>query len=298
MKKKILITTIILTFSLGLALIYGSQLFEKVKNIDISKEDTELGIKEEVVETEISDISNILLFGIDKASDLGKSRSDSIMIASLDKKHSKIKLTSIMRDTYVDIPGYGMDKINHAFAFGGEELAIQTVNQNFDMNIRDFATVDFEGLEEIIDSLGGIEIDVKENEVKYVAGSIAGSQTLDGKQALDYSRIRKTGNGDFERTQRQRLVLEEILKKVLDTGIASYPKILNKTLPFVETSLSKNEMLKLGSFTMASDIKDIEQFRIPVDGKAYDQIIDGIYYLVPNTLEDNIGLLHEFIYEE
>lgn len=298
MKKKILITTIILTFSLGLALIYGSQLFEKVKNIDISKEDTELGIKEEVVETEISDISNILLFGIDKASDLGKSRSDSIMIASLDKKHSKIKLTSIMRDTYVDIPGYGMDKINHAFAFGGEELAIQTVNQNFDMNIRDFATVDFEGLEEIIDSLGGIEIDIKENEVKYVAGSIAGSQTLDGKQALDYSRIRKTGNGDFERTQRQRLVLEEILKKVLDTGIASYPKILNKTLPFVETSLSKNEMLKLGSFTMASDIKDIEQFRIPVDGKAYDQIIDGIYYLVPNTLEDNIGLLHEFIYEE
>ena len=298
MKKKILITTIILTFSLGLALIYGSQLFEKVKNIDISKEDTELGIKEEVVETEISDISNILLFGIDKASDLGKSRSDSIMIASLDKKHSKIKLTSIMRDTYVDIPGYGMDKINHAFAFGGEELAIQTVNQNFDMNIRDFATVDFEGLEEIIDSLDGIEIDVKENEVKYVAGSIAGSQTLDGQQALDYSRIRKTGNGDFERTQRQRLVLEEILKKVLDTGIASYPKILNKTLPFVETSLSKNEMLKLGSFTMASDIKDIEQFRIPVDGKAYDQIIDGIYYLVPNTLEDNIGLLHEFIYEE
>lgn len=296
MKKKTFIVLLILALALGGIFMYASDLLGKVNQVELPEEDTELGIKEEAME--IPDITNILLFGIDKPSDLGKSRSDSIMIASLDKKHSKIKLTSIMRDTYVDIPGHGMDKINHAFAFGGEELALQTVNQNFDMNIRDFVTVDFEGLEEIVDSLDGIEVDIKENEVSHVPGSIAGPQILNGKQALYYSRIRKTGNGDFERTQRQRLVLEEILRKALNTGIASYPKILNKILPFVETSLAKNEMLKLGSFTKASDIKDIEQFRIPVDGQAYDEIINGIYYLVPNTLEDNTEFLHEFIYEE
>ncbi len=296
MKKKIIITLLIILLALGAVFIYGSGLLGKVNNVEIPKKDDELGIKEEV--TEIPTITNILLFGIDEKSGSEKGRSDSIMIASIDKKHSKIKLTSIMRDTYVDIPGHGMDKINHAFAFGGPELAIQTVNQNFDMNIREFATVDFEGLAHIIDTIGGVEIELKENEVSHVPGSVVGTQILDGKQALAYSRIRKTGNGDFERTERQRIVLEKILKKGLNTGISKYPKVLTTVLPYVDTSLSTNEMLKLGSSIFTSNIDDIEQFRIPMDDYSNPQLIDGIYYLVPDTLDINIGFLHKFIYDQ
>lgn len=165
------------------------------------------------------------------------------------------------------------------------------------MNIRDFAAVDFEGLEYIIDALGGVEVTLKENEVSYVPGSSTGTQLLNGAQALAYSRIRKTGNGDFERTERQRVVLEYVINKGLSVGISQYPKLLNAILPYMDTSLSQNELIRLGKTIFTVGIKDIEQFRIPVDGYARDSMMDDIYYLVPDTLEDNIGLLHGFIYE-
>src|SRR5699024_2790536 len=111
-------------------------------------------------------VVNIALFGVDSRDTGGMSgRSDTVMIASLDKKHDKIKLTSLMRDTYLDIPNKGMDKLTHAYAHGGPELAIKTINQNFDMNIRDYATVDFFGLEAIIDALGGVDIDIEDYEI-------------------------------------------------------------------------------------------------------------------------------------
>lgn len=298
--KKIIIPLIIILISIGAGGIYLSQLMGRVNDVEIPETDEELGIKEEVIqqEKEKPEIINIALFGLDKRSPSEKGRSDSIMIASLDKKHKKIKLTSIMRDTYVDIPGKGMDKINHAYAFGGPELSLKTINQNFDMNIREFATVDFGGLEHIIDALGGVEVDIKENEVSHVPGSAAGTQTLDGKQALAYSRIRYTGNGDFERTERQRVVLEKVINKGLNSGVMQYPKLLSTILPYIDTSLSKTEILNLGSGTFSANIKDVEQFRIPVDQYSKGEKINGVYYLVPQTLEDNVGFLHEFIYEK
>lgn len=298
MNKKIIIPLFILILCIGIAIIYGSQLLGKVNNVEIPKVDKELDIKEEVVEKEKPEINNILLFGLDKRSPLEKGRSDTIMIVSLDKQHKKIKLTSIMRDTYVDIPGRGMDKINHAYAFGGPELAIKTVNQNFDMNIRDFATVDFVGLEHIIDTLGGVEVDIKQNEVSHIPGSHTGTQILDGKQALAYSRIRKTGNGDYERTERQRVILEKVINKGINSGVIKYPKLINTILQYVDTSLSKSEILKLGTSSINADIRNVEQFRIPVDKYAKGQMINNIYYLVPDTLEDNVEFLHKFIYEK
>ena len=302
--KKIIITLLILLVSIGAAGVYVSQLLDQVNDVEIPKEDKDLGIKEEVVEQEKEQekekgkIINIALFGIDSRSPEEKGRSDSIMIASLDNEHKKIKLTSIMRDTYVDIPGRGMDKINHAYAFGGPELSLQTINQNFNMNIREFAAVDFSGLEHIIDALGGVEIEIKPNEVSHVPGSSAGKQVLDGKQALAYSRIRYTGDGDFERTERQRAVLEKIINKGLNAGVMQYPKILNIILPYIETSISKNEILKLGTSTFTSGIKEVEKFRIPVDQYAKGEMIKGVYYLVPDTLADNVYFLNEFIYEK
>lgn len=303
----------IFIFSLiGFGVTYIFNILNKVDSVEIPVDDTELGIKDEAIEN--SDVINIALFGLDQEEGESVNRADTIMIASLDKVHKKIKLTSIMRDTYVDIPGYKKDKINHSHAFGGPELSIKTINQNFDMNIREFVTIDFFGFEKIIDTLGGLEIDVKENEVFYVnrgvrdanrldgtkGESISGSglQTLDGRQAVAYSRIRKVGDGDFERTERQRFVLEQIVHKGLNAGITKYPSILNSALPLVKTSLSKTEMLSLGTFVFKSDIQEIDKYRLPINGHFLEEKIGGVFYLVPDTLEDNVDALKSFIYDD
>ncbi|MDZ7548740.1 LCP family protein, partial [Clostridium perfringens] len=135
-------------------------------------------------------------------------RSDSIMILTLDSVHNKLKLTSIMRDSYVNIPGRGLDKINHAYAFGGPELAVRTLNENFDLNIKEFMAVDFTSLPTIIDKLGGVTINIIPEEISHIPGiTSAGNQVLNGKQALAYSRIRYASGGDYKRTERQRTVV-------------------------------------------------------------------------------------------
>lgn len=310
--RKILILFIIIAilgFSCGA---YGFSLLDKIQNTKISQSDEELGIDED--NTKSNKVINIALFGVDKRNTSERGRSDTIMIASIDKEFKKIKLTSIMRDTYVDIPGRGMDKINHAYAYGGPELAIKTINQNFDMNIRDFVTVDFFGLEKIIDVIGGVEIEVKSNEVKYINSGVnslnkltgtnspqvsgPGLQKLTGRQAVSYARIRKTGNGDFERTDRQRRVLEKVLNQGMNAGVGKFPKLLNAMLPHVETSLSKGKILSLSTSTLTSGIRKVDQYRIPVDGYGKGRNIKGVYYFVPETLEENIQLLDKFIYED
>lgn len=299
-KKKGLIIVLGLIFILVLGVgIYGYRLLDKVDNVDISKEDEDLGIDEEIVkdmEDKGHDVTNIALFGIDKAGLSGNARSDSMIIASIDRKNGVVKLTSLMRDTYIDIPGRGMDKMGHAYAFGGPELAIKTINQNFNMDIREFMTVDFTGFEKIVDSLGGVEIDISQVEANHMGLASSGRQLLDGKQALAYSRIRKVGHGDYERTERQRTVLEEAFKKMLNIHVLDYPKVLNTLLPLVETSLSKTQILNLGTDMVKHDIRDMEQFRLPADEYLSPQMINQRSVLVPMTLEDNVNLLKAFIY--
>ncbi len=145
-----------------------------------------------------------------------RGRSDSIIILSIDYVHNKLKLSSVMRDTYVYVEGHGNTKINHAYAYGGPVLAIKTLNSNFDLNIKDFVAVDFEGFKKIIDILGGVEIEIKDYELptmETVGIYEAGIYNLNGEQALAYSRIRKQGSGDYERTDRQRRVLEALFRK-------------------------------------------------------------------------------------
>ena len=123
-------------------------------------------------------------------------------------------------------------------------------------------------------------------------------QTLNGRQAVAYARIRKVGNGDYQRTERQRVVLEQILNKSMNAGITKYPKLLDTMLPYVETSLSKGNIVSLGLSAITSGIRDIDQYRIPADGHVYNDMINGASYVVPNTLEDNVELLHQFIYDD
>lgn len=280
---------------------------------EVPSNDKELGISETAPKTRETGVINILLFGLDSRVENSVSRSDTIMIATIDKKNQVIKLTSLMRDMYVPIPGRDKNRINTAYIFGGPSLAIKTVNTNFDLDIRHYVTVDFFGLEKIIDQVGGVTIDVKKQEIPYINSCIQelnslnkntkpapllknpGPQTLNGRQAVAYARVRKVGNGDFERTERQRRVLVELFKKVKTINPLKLPGLVSTMLPYVETNLSKTEILSLGISVLGFKNKDIIQYRLPVDGTYESKRIDGMAVLVPD-LEKNKVLLHDFIY--
>lgn len=288
----------ILLVTIGGIYSYGNHLFNKIEKIEIDKSD--VGIKDEVEEklSAYSDsVINIALFGID-AEDGGVGRSDSIIIATIDTTHKKFKLTSIMRDSYVTIEGHGDDKINHAYAFGGPQLAIKTLNENFDLNIDDFVAVNFTTLPKIIDMLGGVTIDITSEEVSHIPGiDTAGTYTLTGEQALAYSRIRYASGGDYVRTDRQRTVLSKVFEKVLSISFTQYPSLLSEILPMVQTNLDYSEILNLGNEVLKMGVTTLEQERFPRDGYCEGKMIDKIYYLTFDK-ENTVQQLHDYIFED
>ena len=288
----------ILLLTIGGIYAYGNHLFNKIEKIEIDKSD--VGIKDEVEEklSAYSDsVINIALFGID-AEDGSVGRSDSIIIATIDTTHKKLKLTSIMRDSYVAIEGHGDDKINHAYAFGGPQLAIKTLNENFDLNIDDFVAVNFTTLPKIIDMLGGVTIDITSEEVSHIPGiDAAGTYTLTGEQALSYSRIRYASGGDYVRTDRQRAVLSKVFEKVLSINVTQYPSLLSEILPMVQTNLDYSEILNLGNQVLKMGVTNLEQERFPRDGYCEGKMIDKIYYLTFDK-ENTVQQLHDYIFED
>ena len=205
------------------------------------------------------------------------------------------------------------NRINAAYAFGGPELAIRTVNHNYHMNIEKYVTVDFVSLERVINALGGVEIDVKDYEVKALNSGIRslnnlhkddkdspliegpGMHSLDGRQAVAYARIRKVGNGDFERTDRQRTVLKNLIGKAASLNPLEAHNLLSTLLPEVETNLSKAEIIKLGYVALKSAKNPVEELRLPYEGTYEHRRIRGMAVLVPN-LERNRQILHDFIF--
>lgn len=264
---------------------------------------------------EIAETINIALFGTDsRKSDYNSSaRSDSIIIATLDTKEKKIKLTSIMRDTLVNIPGKGYDKLTHAYAYGGPELAISTINSNFDLNITDYITVDFFSLAKIIDFFGGFEITLTNKEANamnkalneinkienlpYGTDYVESSEspiTLNGRQTVSYARIRKTVGGDFERTERQRRVLSYCIEQVQNLSLSDSIGLISNVLPFVNTSLTPSEILNLSSQVLKLGRFNVEQLRLPIDGSFTDEKYNSMWVLKPD-IERNIHALHNFI---
>ncbi|MPW26111.1 LytR family transcriptional regulator [Alkalibaculum sp. M08DMB] len=310
--KKVAITLVIIIILLtsGFFLVYNKFL-GGINTVELGDD---LSISSELNKNK--NITNIALFGIDtRGDDYDGSRADTIMIATVDKQHKKLKLTSIMRDTYVSIPGKKFDKINHAYAFGGPELTIKTINQNFDMNIMEYVTVNFTALEKIVDSVGGVQIDVKSAEINSLNHNLseldiiegksskqvtsAGLQTLTGRQAVAYSRIRNVGNNDYARTERQRTVLQNLVTGVLKGRSLTQVLSLIETLsPYIETSLSSGEMIGLATTVFTLGISEMEDTRLPLDDYSKGGTWGGVYYLKPNTLVDNVAYLHEFIFEE
>lgn len=283
---------------IGGVYIYGNYMFNKVEKIEVDKND--VGITEEVEEKlspYSNSIINIALFGVDSA-DVSTGRSDSIIIATIDTIHKKLKLTSVMRDSYVNISGIGNDKINHAYAFGGPQLAIKTLNENFNLNIEDFVAVNFESLPKIIDMLGGVTVDITSEEVSHIPGiPSAGTYNLNGAQALSYSRIRYATGGDYVRTERQRTILTKIFEKILTINPMKYPSLLNEVLPMVQTSLDYSKILELGTEVLKMGVTTLEQERFPLDGYCQGEMINGVYYLTFNKAL-TVEQLHNYIFED
>lgn len=268
-KKKILIRTglgflIIILFAISALITYGVSIVNNMDKVELDNKELGITDNEELKNYKNSSkIKNIALLGVDSEDGIG--RSDAIMIATIDPVHNKLKITSILRDSYVNIDGYGMDKINHAYAYGGPTLAIKTLNENFGLNIQDFATVNFESLPKIVEAFGGVELTITDEEAPHVTGlSSGGTYLLNGQQALDYSRIRVVGN-DYERTHRQRLILTAIFKKGLSMPVTSYPGILNTISPLLQTSLGTSDILSLATKVVGIGNGSLEEERFPRD---------------------------------
>lgn len=271
-----------------------------VAHLQIEDEEKELSISTETKEkSKEKNIENILILGVDNA----ENASDAIMVLSLDKGNNAIKLTSIMRDTYVELPGEA-DKINYAYNIGGVELSIAKVNEMFNLDINKYIKVDFNGLANIIDYLGGINISITEAEREIANKKItsdgktdlidnSGKVILNGEQALAYSRIRII-DSDFKRTERMRDVVFAMFSKLKNISVFNYPKVISDVSSNITTNLNTSEILNIGKFAMSVDSNNIKQFRVPIDGTTSD-FTDGVYHLNWDE-EPNIEALHNFIY--
>jgi len=257
---------------------------------------------------------NVLLLGTDASDPDQPGRTDTMIIASLHMETGDIKLTSIMRDTYVPIAGHGSNKITSANWFGGVDLALKTVNEAFDMNITHYAMVDFSSFAYIVDALGGVDLAVTEKEKQYVNQLMrdmrelypeidlpkndltehGDSVHLDGMQTLAFSRIRKL-DSDYQRTGRQRQVLNAILQKLRSVrDPATLYNLFDIGLSYTRTSLSATDIALLAMKVITGGM-DFEELRIPADGTYASEKINGQDVLNPN-LEKNTQILHEFIY--
>lgn len=315
--KVFLAIGLVLLIAIIVGVCYIVSILSKVNTVDFNTSD--IGIDSSLQSTlkeqkKDDTIINIALFGIDSRAG-EQARSDAIMILTIDNKHGKVKVSSIMRDSYVEIDGRGMDKINHAYFFGGPELAVKTLNQNFGLNITDFASVEYDGLSQIIDAFGGVTLSLTPEEVyqanlninevavyqNYTPQLISGSGELhlSGQQAVGYARIRAIG-GDSQRTDRQREVLEKLFEKAMNLSVTEYPGMISKLLPLVKTSLTSGEILSIGTNMVLGGKPKFEQARFPMN-EDFDNpsgsTIGGIWYLTFD-LEQNKERMQKYIFDD
>lgn len=236
-------------------------------------------------------VTSVLLIGTDGRSDVERGRSDTMMLLSVNSRTNTVTLTSFMRDCYVEIPdGYGWDKLNSAYSYGGAELLMDTIEHNFGVQIDDYISVNFVSFSNIIDAVGGIEIDVSDAEAQEIntilqaeVNSIMGDDTfadllkgggkllLNGKQALSYARIRYVGNADFERTERQRRVMELAIDKLKSFAPSAISKISDSVMPNVSTNMTSQELYMLSLRVPFMAGYETEQLQIPAESTYYGE---------------------------
>ncbi|MEG1285067.1 MAG: LCP family protein [Romboutsia sp.] len=264
-------------------------------------------------------ITNILLCGTDGRPGETNFRTDAMMILTVDNKHQSLKLTSLARDTYIYTPDYGNMKLTETYAYGGINLLTETIESNFEIDINNYAIVDFYSFMDIVETLGGITVDVKENEIselnKFIPetykwdttgnkGTIqyiksAGEQKLNGYQILSYSRIRKGASGGaLERDRRQREVIEGMMQGIKELSISKYPKLIDTMLPYVKTNMKPTEIMNIGGQVLGIGNFELKQLGFPInDGvNGWDAKINGKAVL--EFEPDSIRLLQDFIFED
>lgn len=240
------------------------------------------------------DIINILLVGQDTWEGNVRQRSDSMIIATLNKKTKTIKLTSLMRDMYVQIPGYSDNRINAAYKFGGMELLDKTIYKNFGLTIDGNIVVNFTGFTKIIDRIEGIDISLTKAEIEYLG--LEGKATpgkkyhMDGNTALRYCRIRRLAGGDFGRTERQRKVLTAVFNKSMSMGLTGVLGLIEELFPLLTTDLTAMQLIDYATTVFGMGIDSLQTYRIPVNG-AYSQAkIRGMAVIVPNLYKNRVAL--------
>jgi len=289
----VLVLLIILVIIVGGTFWFVSSKLGKIQQVDLDEDDLSVSAD---AEKNLSDYRNIAIFGIDSRSDNYNkgNRSDCIIIASINNKTKEVKLASVYRDTYVQIEGYGLDKITHAYSYGEAPLAIKTLNTNLDLNIKEFVTVNFEAVKEIIDDVGGISINITSEEVSHIPGiSKAGTYNLTGEQALAYARIRYASGGDYKRTERMRDVLTAVANKVKTFNISQLNTFVDKVLPRVYTNISASEIFSLMPNVPSFKITESIGWPYETRGKTMDR-----WYGIPITLESNVSKLHQEMFSE
>lgn len=258
---------------------------------------------------------NILLMGGDARNMDNYDRTDSMIILSVNRNQGLVKMTSIMRDTWVSIPGYGNQKINAANVYGGPELAVQVVNESFGTDIEDYVLVNMEDLVQVIDLIGGVTVDVSSSERKVINSCIdeylkvidysyagdhhvteTGMVHLNGLQAMSYCRDRTNGS-DFDRVMRQQEVLLALANEAQEMEVDDLMDVAGQIADVVNTNMEKDEMKELATAFMVMEVADVQQYRIPVDGTYQSGMFSGIWMIKPDFAE-NTELLHEFIYGE
>ena len=310
----------ILLILIGGVFIYAKLGKMNFTDLDFSKIGVNTGVSDNNVMKGYTTIGLIGLDGRDGELKSG-ARSDTMIIASINNDTKKVKLVSVYRDTYLrigeDSEGNGQyNKANAAYAEGGPEQFLSMLNTNLDLNVTDFVSVDFQAVAEAVELLGGIDVELKEEEVvrlnnycvetSKVTGmdytpleEKAGVHHLNGVQTVSYARIRYTSGNDFRRAARQREVIYKIVEKAKNSDIATLSKILDKVFPKVYTSFTKAEILQMGMSMMSYDIED--QTGFPFDhlyGERVKDAMGGLDVVLPVTLESNVIKLHEFLYPE
>ncbi len=326
-KKKTKIVLLIIVCVLVLSIIgvavFGVFYIKGILNFkfsETSKNPEDLGFEE----VKRDDVVNIALFGIDtRDKDSFSGRSDSIIVLSVNKTDKKIKLVSILRDSFVPIVEDGKTRyhiLNNAYKTGGPELAIKTINTIYNLDISEYATVNFLGVKSIVDAMGGVELEITPDELKMINCSISnyskefgfsfeeeklketGKVKVTGWQALCYTKIRIIPNAegtkyDYGRTDRQRYVLEQLFKKAVTLDVSEIIELIKILTPYCETSLSYTEMLGL-AVSVLFDSPSFEDTRVPFTEYVMDDPPNNIGDVVYYDLDFASKIIHSYIYED
>jgi polyisoprenyl-teichoic acid--peptidoglycan teichoic acid transferase len=299
-KKRVVLflTTVLLFFIVGISYVYY-QYNQGLKLAGVTQKDNKENVVNEFNGVEEFDGEiNVLLLGIDTRGE-EHSRTDTIMIAQYNSETNQVKLVSLMRDMYVEIPGYQNYKINTAYFLGGPELLRKTIKHNFGTDLHYYALVDFKGFTKVVDVLApdGVEIDVEKKMSENISVVLeSGLQKLDGQELLGYARFRHDSEGDFGRVRRQQIVIESLKDELLSlNGITKLPKLLGTIQPYIETNISKLDALSIGKDFLMHPVDETKTLRIPVDGSFTDGFYEHAGTVLEIDFDKNKEVLNNFL---